>query len=162
MFLLALATSTEASKYQFQNLKETNMMFYMQDWETGANATATPVAGIPHKRWWILGFGTIFATDDKLTIAIERNSSEVGRAHSIYVNSALDGSDLHLLMSLVFTNKEFNGSTLEIQGRDWSSDVCSSDLALLKYKGQTGFTKSIGRYLWFRELEYSGDRKSVV
>ncbi|KAM3745011.1 hypothetical protein ACB098_06G094000 [Castanea mollissima] len=118
MFLLALATSTEASKYQFQNLKETNMMFYMQDWETGANATATPVASIPHKRWWILGFGTIFATDDKLTVAIERNSSEVGRAHGIYVNSILDGSNLHLLMSLVFTNKEYNGSTLELQGTD--------------------------------------------
>ena len=118
MFLLALATSTEASKYQFQNLKETNMMFYMHDWETGTNVTAIPVAGIPHKRWLILGFGTIFAIDDKLTVAIERNSSEVGRAHGIYVNSALDGSDLHLLMSFVFTNKEYNGSTLEIQGAD--------------------------------------------
>ncbi|XP_075664759.1 dirigent protein 22-like [Castanea sativa] len=118
MFLLALATSTEASKYQFQKLKETNMVFYMQDWETGANVTATPVAGIPHKRWLILRFGTIFATDDKLAVAIERNSSEVGRAHGIYVNSALDGSDLHLLMSFVFTNKEYNGSTLEIQGAD--------------------------------------------
>ncbi|KAM3699803.1 hypothetical protein ACJW31_05G053400 [Castanea mollissima] len=116
MFLLALATSTEASKYQFQKLKETNMVFYMQDWETGANVTAIPVVGIPHKRWLILRFGTIFVTDDKLAVAIERNSSEVGRAHGIFVNSALDGSDLHLLMSFVFTNKEYNGSTLEIQG----------------------------------------------
>ena len=94
------------------------MMFYMQDWEIGANATATLFAGILHKQWWILGFGTIFATNDKLTVAIERNSSEVGKVHGIYVNSALDGSDLHLLMSLVFTNKEYNGSTLEIQGAD--------------------------------------------
>jgi hypothetical protein len=116
MFLLALATSTAASKYQFQKLKETNMVFYMQDWETGANATTFPVAGIPHKRWGVLSFGTIFAIDDKLTVGIERNSSEVGRAHGIYVNSALDGSDLHLLMSFVFTNKAYNGSTLEIQG----------------------------------------------
>ncbi|GMY09857.1 dirigent protein 22-like [Fagus crenata] len=119
IFLLALATSSEASKYQYiQKLKETNMMFYMQDWETSANATAIPVAGIPNERWWILGFGTVFATDDKLTMGIERNSSEVGRAHGIYVNSALDGSDLHLLMSLVFTNKAYNGSTFEIQGAD--------------------------------------------
>ena len=54
----------------------------------------------------------------KLTVAIERNLSEVGRAHGIYVNSALDGFDLHLLMSLVFTNKEYSSSTLEIQGAD--------------------------------------------
>ncbi|KAK9984420.1 hypothetical protein SO802_033945 [Lithocarpus litseifolius] len=118
MFLLTLATSIEVSKYQFQKLKETNMVFYTQDWETGANVTATPIAGIPHKRWLILGFGTIFVTDDKLAVAIERNSSEVGRAHGIYVNSALDGSDLHLLISFVFINKEYNGSTLEIQGAD--------------------------------------------
>ena len=31
MFFLTLATSIEALKYQFQKLKETNMMFYMQD-----------------------------------------------------------------------------------------------------------------------------------
>ena len=88
------------------------------NFNTGANAIATPVAGIPHKWGWILGFGPVFATDDKLTMAIERNSSVVRRAHGIYVNSALDGFDLHLLMSLVFTNKEYNGSTLEIQGAD--------------------------------------------
>ena len=96
MFFLTLATSIEALKYQFQKLKETNILFYMQDWEIEANATTTLVAGIPHKRWWILGIGTIFATDDKLTVAIERNSSEVGRAHGICVNSALNGSDLLL------------------------------------------------------------------
>ena len=49
MFLVALATSTEASKYQLQRLKEANMVFYMQDWETGLNATVFPIAGIPNK-----------------------------------------------------------------------------------------------------------------
>ena len=80
--------------------------------------TANPIVGISHKQWLILGFGTIFAMDDRLAVAIERNSSEVGRAHGIYVNSVLDGFDLHLLMSFVFSNKEYNGSTLEIQGAD--------------------------------------------
>ncbi|KAF3970005.1 hypothetical protein CMV_006251 [Castanea mollissima] len=147
MFLLALATSTEASKYQFQNLKETNMMFYMQDWETGANATATPVASIPHKRWWILGFGTIFATDDKLTVAIERNSSEVGRAHGIYVNSTLDGSNLHLLMSLVFTNKEYNGSTLELQGTDRLYQKEKREMYLTRESQSTAEIERQGRSL---------------
>ena len=44
-------------------------------------------------------------------MGIERNSSEIGRAHGIYVNSALDGTDLHLLMSFVLNNKAYNGST---------------------------------------------------
>ena len=118
MFLVALATSTEASKYQLQRLKEANMVFYMQDWETATNPTVFPIAGIPNKQWQVTSFGTVMAIDDKLTVAIERNSSQFGRAHGIYVNSALDGSDLHLLMSFVFTNKRYNGSTLEIQGSD--------------------------------------------
>ncbi|KAA8524700.1 hypothetical protein F0562_011123 [Nyssa sinensis] len=100
------------------NLKETNMVFYMHDIEGGTNITAIPVAGIPNKRWWILQFGTIYAADELLTEQYDSNSTQVGRAHGIYVNSALDGSDLHFLLSLVFTNKAFNGSTLEIQGAD--------------------------------------------
>ena len=118
LILLTLATSTEASKYQFLKLKETNIRFYMQDWETGLNATVFPIAGIPNKPWQVTRFGTVMAIDDKVTVAIERNSSQVGRLQDIYVNSALDGTDLHLLVSLVFTNKEYNGSTLEIQGAD--------------------------------------------
>ena len=118
LILLTLATSREASKYQFLKLKETNMVFYMQDWETGLNATVFPIAGIPNKPWQVTRFGIVMAIDDKVTVAIERNSSQVGRLQDIYVNSALDGTDLHLLVSLVFTNKEYNGSTLEIQGAD--------------------------------------------
>ncbi|XP_057954014.1 pterocarpan synthase 1-like [Malania oleifera] len=117
MLLLALSTCSDA-KPKFGNLKQTNMAFYMYDWETGVNITTIPVAGIANKQWGILQFGTVFAIDDILTEGSDRNSTQVGRAHGIYVNSALDGSDLHLLLSIVFTNKQFNGSTLEIQGAD--------------------------------------------
>ncbi|XP_030544365.1 dirigent protein 1-like [Rhodamnia argentea] len=118
LVLLAISASSEANFDFNQKLKETKLVFYMFDWETGLNITTVPVAGIPGNRWWILGFGTVFAIDDKLTESYDRNSNEVGRARGAYVNSAVDGSDLHLLMSVVFTNQEFNGSTLEIQGSD--------------------------------------------
>ncbi|KAF8380560.1 hypothetical protein HHK36_028048 [Tetracentron sinense] len=94
------------------------MVFYMHDYETGNNITTIAVAGNPKKKWGILEFGTVFAMDDPLTVAYDRNSTQIGRAHGIYVNSATDGSDLHFLMSLIFTNKDYNGSTLEIQGAD--------------------------------------------
>ena len=90
LVLLTLATSIEASKYQFLKLKETNMVFYMQDWETGLNATVFPIVGIPNKPWQVTRFGTVMAIDDKVTVAIERNSSQVGRLQGIYVNLALD------------------------------------------------------------------------
>ncbi|XP_010038598.2 dirigent protein 22-like [Eucalyptus grandis] len=91
----------------------------MFNWETGLNITTVPVAGVLGNQWWILGFGTVFVINDKHTKLYEYNSTEVGRARGAYVNLAVDGSDLHLLMSLVFTNQEFSGSTLEIQGSDW-------------------------------------------
>lgn len=123
VFVALAATSSDASetatKYHFENLKQTNFVFYMHDLATSrSNLTVNAVAGVPHKRWWILEFGTVFVSDDKLTEEYVWDSTEVGRAQGLYVNSQVDGKSLHLLLSLVFTNKEFNGSTLEIQGAD--------------------------------------------
>ncbi|KAI6672805.1 hypothetical protein NL676_000711 [Syzygium grande] len=118
LVLLAISTSTVANFNFNQMLRETKLVFYMFDWDTGLNKTTVPVAGILGNRWWILGFGTVFVIDDKLTESYDRNSTVVGRARGAYVNSVGDCSDLHLLMSLVFTNREFNGSILEIQGSD--------------------------------------------
>ncbi|KAA8524699.1 hypothetical protein F0562_011122 [Nyssa sinensis] len=115
LLLLAIVTCSEA---KLGYLKETNMVFYMHDIESGTNVTTIPVAGAPNKPFSVLRFGTIAAIDDLLTKGYNRNSTQVGRARGIYVNSAVDGSDLHFLMSLVFTNKVFNGSTLEVQGSD--------------------------------------------
>ncbi|KAF3443656.1 hypothetical protein FNV43_RR13346 [Rhamnella rubrinervis] len=118
-FLTLAAVSLEAAtKYQFQDLKETKIVFYMHDLESGRNVTSKAVGGVPKSRRWILDFGTVHACDDKLIEAYDWNSTQVGRAQGIYMSSALDGSDLHLLISLVLTNKELNGSILEIQGAD--------------------------------------------
>uniref|UniRef100_A0A7N0TVZ0 Dirigent protein n=1 Tax=Kalanchoe fedtschenkoi TaxID=63787 RepID=A0A7N0TVZ0_KALFE len=121
--LVLLATnaiiSSEASKGQ--KLKKTEMSFYMHDWETPTkeeNVTNIIIAGKPQTKWYILTFGSLFAYDDAITTTIDRKSTELGRAHGIYVNTALDGSDLHILVSFLFTNKAYNGSTIEIQGAD--------------------------------------------
>ncbi|KAK6918851.1 Dirigent protein [Dillenia turbinata] len=97
---------------------KTNMVFYMHDWQSGNDSTAMPIAGVKSKPWNTVQFGTLFVIDDALTVGLDRASAQVGWAHGVYVNSALDGSDLHLVLSLVFTSKEHNGSTLEIQGAD--------------------------------------------
>ncbi|KAJ8626894.1 hypothetical protein MRB53_020201 [Persea americana] len=98
-------------------IKETNMVFYLQDWVTGENVTAIPVAGQKPSSTAI-NFGTIMVIDDAVTERPERNSTQVGRAQGVYVNSALDGSDFHLAFSIIFTNEMYKGSTLEIQGAD--------------------------------------------
>ncbi|KAA8524703.1 hypothetical protein F0562_011126 [Nyssa sinensis] len=98
------------------HLAETKMTLYFQDWSAGHNATVVPVTGIPGKQWSFFSFGTVFATDDLITEGLDESSAEIGRAQGIYVTSALDGSSTHVLISIVFTNEEYGGSTLEIQG----------------------------------------------
>ncbi|XP_058092629.1 dirigent protein 1-like [Magnolia sinica] len=116
--IVALFTPMMAS-LEVLPIKETNMVLYLQDWETGSNATAFPVAGLNDTYSSILKFATIMVIDDAVTEGLDRTSKEMGRAHGMYVNSALDASDLHLLFSVIFTNEKYNGSTLEIQGADW-------------------------------------------
>ncbi|XP_077252027.1 dirigent protein 2-like [Tasmannia lanceolata] len=108
-----------SSDAKHPKLKETKMVFYLQDWVTGENATAIAVVGANGMNSNGLNFGTVTAINDVVTEGVDRKSNQVGRANGIYVNSALDGTDFHLLFSIVFTNK-YNGSTLEIQGADRS------------------------------------------
>ncbi|CAK9157984.1 unnamed protein product [Ilex paraguariensis] len=114
--LLLLLAMFICSQSETAQLKETNMILHFQDWSAGANATVVPVTGIPGHLWSFADFGTIFCTDDPITEGLEGSSAQIARAQGIYVTSALDGSNTHVLISIVFTNKEYNGSTLEIQG----------------------------------------------
>ncbi|KAJ4851601.1 hypothetical protein Tsubulata_012433 [Turnera subulata] len=114
LLLMNMTTSTEAPSPT--GLKTTNMVFYMHHLESGPNKSVVAVAGIEGQRWTVLQFGTVYCGDAPLTRTPDLKSAQVGRARGIYVTAGLDGSDLHTLMSLVFTNKQYNGSTLEIQG----------------------------------------------
>lgn len=92
------------------------MTLYFQDWSAGPNATVIPITGLPGRLWSFFSFGTIFCTDDPITEGLDKASPEIARAQGIYVTSALDGSNTHVLISIVFTDSTFNGSTLEVQG----------------------------------------------
>ncbi|RVW38967.1 Dirigent protein 1 [Vitis vinifera] len=74
------------------------------------------VLSVPGKIWSFTSFRTVFVTDDPITEAPDPNSTPVGRGQGMYITSKLDGSTTHVLISIVFTNGQFSGSTLEIQG----------------------------------------------
>ncbi|XP_058107063.1 dirigent protein 2-like [Magnolia sinica] len=112
-FLITILVSLEAKVIK---MKETNMVFYMQDWETGSNVTAISVAGLNGTNSSPLNFGTIAVLDDPITIGVDRYSKQIGRARGIFSASALDGSTIHRIFSFVFTDGEYKGSTLQIQG----------------------------------------------
>ncbi|KAM0955777.1 hypothetical protein ACFX2A_024623 [Malus domestica] len=96
--------------------KETQLSFYFQDISTGPNADDFPFVGIPGKRWTFTQFATIYTVDDPITEGLDRNSASVGRVQGSSMTSGLDGRNALVLLSIVFTNKKQNGSTLEIQG----------------------------------------------
>ena len=136
---LVLATTTYLAKAT--DLKETQLSLYFQDISAfgNSNATVIPVAGIAGKAWTFTQFGTVYVTDDYITETSDPKSPEVGRAQGMYVTAGLDGLNSHVMISIVFTNKEYNGSTIQIQGiskqfdsvkrgcsggRDWDIPVC--------------------------------------
>ncbi|KAF4382673.1 hypothetical protein F8388_015501 [Cannabis sativa] len=117
-YLLIIITLCKCeTQKQKQNQNQTSLVFFLQDYgSSNANATVVPVIGIKGKEWSFNSFGTIFAVDDPITETPSRNSNEVGRAQGVLVTSALDGSSVSVLLSIVFTNREYDGSTLELQG----------------------------------------------
>lgn len=116
ILLLAMFLCSE-TKLELGLLQETSMTIYIQDYSYGPNATLIPITGVgANGEWAFHKFGTIFCTDDPITEALDVSSAPIGRAQGMYVTSALDGSNTHVLISIVFTNEEYKGSTLEIQG----------------------------------------------
>ncbi|GMY07325.1 dirigent protein 2-like [Fagus crenata] len=103
---LVLATTTYLAKAT--DLKETQLSLYFQDISAfgNPNATVIPVAGIAGKAWTFTQFGTVYVTDDYITETSDPKSPEVGRAQGMYVTAGLDGLNSHVMISIVFTNKE--------------------------------------------------------
>lgn len=93
-----------------------NLVFFLQEVTTGPDATVAPVAGVRGKEWSFQTFGTIHAVDDPVTQGPNRNTAPVGRAQGLISTCSLDGSNVNVILSIVFTNSQYNGSTLQIQG----------------------------------------------
>ncbi|KAG8364592.1 hypothetical protein BUALT_Bualt18G0013300 [Buddleja alternifolia] len=94
---------------------ETQMTFYFHDYSGGPNATVIQINAPADELPDFTKFGAMFVTDDPITKELHSSSSQVARGQGLYVTSSLDGSNTHILMSIVFTDEEYGGSTLEIQ-----------------------------------------------
>ncbi|KAK7363479.1 hypothetical protein VNO77_05623 [Canavalia gladiata] len=106
--------------YTFPRLqpKQTNLVFYVHDHFTGQDSTAATVAGKSGPTSNILHFGTVAIVDDPVTEGPTTQSPLIGRAQGMYINSQLDGKGLYMVFSVIFSDGEFKGSSLEIQGSD--------------------------------------------
>ncbi|XP_027333646.1 dirigent protein 11-like [Abrus precatorius] len=120
LFLIIFAVTILYAAYTFPRpqLKQTNLVFYVHDYFTGHDSTAAIVAGKAGPTSKILHFGTVAVVDDPVTEGPSIESTLIGRAQGMYVNSRLDGKSLYMVFSVTFTDGEFKGSSLEIQGSD--------------------------------------------
>ncbi|XP_059461546.1 dirigent protein 11-like [Corylus avellana] len=91
----------------------------------------------------ILHFGTMIAVDDPVTEGPSIESKEIGRSQGMYVNSQLDGKGLHMVFSVIFTDGEFKGSSLEIQGADIFS-MKDREFGIVSGTGYFRFVKGYG------------------
>ncbi|KAL7216298.1 hypothetical protein ACSBR1_028277 [Camellia fascicularis] len=142
LILLVIFASSQAYDYHFI---ETNMTLYFQEYYAGPNATVNKLTGIPGNIWAFDSFGTIYAVDDQITQSPDKNSSEIARGQGIYITSSLDGANMQVLISIVFTSNEYNGSTLEIQGHN----IQLADVKEISVVGGTGkfkFAKGIATF----------------
>ncbi|KAF2284938.1 hypothetical protein GH714_032700 [Hevea brasiliensis] len=111
LLLAAMASLVNAGR-----LVETKMTMYFHGFSSGPNATVVAVAGITGKHWSFTQFGTVLVTDDPITLTPDIRSAPVGRAQGMYATAGLDGINSQVMMSIVFANRVYGGSTLEIQG----------------------------------------------
>ncbi|XP_020234226.1 dirigent protein 23 [Cajanus cajan] len=95
---------------------QTTMVLYLQDYASGPNATVAAVTGIKGKDWSYNTFGTIFVVDDPVMMSPSPGSTVVGRAQGLLTASDHEGNNVNVVLSIVFTNSQYSGSSLEIQG----------------------------------------------
>ncbi|KAL9296952.1 hypothetical protein ACSQ67_022848 [Phaseolus vulgaris] len=114
--LLLLISTTMLYEANGQYNVPTTLTFYLQDIGKGPGATVSPITGLTGRDWTYDQFGTIIAVDDPVMMGPGSLSTQVGRAQGLLVVSAQDGANVNAILSIVFTNSEYSGSTLEIQG----------------------------------------------
>lgn len=105
----------------FREEKLTHLHFYFHDIVSGPSPSMVLVAEPNGKAPNALPFGTLGAMDDPLTAGPERDSKLLGKAQGIFTSISQNTPEdmgLMMVMTLAFSEGEFNGSTLSVLGRN--------------------------------------------
>ena len=123
--------------------KETKLSFYLHDISAFGDpkATTIPVAGIAGKAWTFTQFGTVYVVDDNITKTPDPKSPKVAQFQGLYVTASFDGLRAFATASIVFTNEEYNGSTIQIQGTNSDPDT---EVAVVGGTGKFRFARGYG------------------
>ncbi|KAH6777033.1 hypothetical protein C2S51_008345 [Perilla frutescens var. frutescens] len=107
----------------FKNLpnakeKLAKLHFYFHDTVSGKNPSAITVAEAIITRASPTAFGLVRMMDNPLTVGPGLESKIIGRAKGIYGGASFEEIGLLMTLNLVFTEGEFNGSTLSVLGHN--------------------------------------------
>jgi len=135
------------------------LVFYLQDVGRGFNATVMPVIGINGRVWSYHSFGTIFVVDDPVMLSPSPFSTQIGRAQGVITVTSLDGANVNIVLSLVFNNGEYSGSTLQIQGTSRQREN-SRELSVVSGTGRFRYARG---FVVFETMSYDApSERSVI
>ncbi|KAG6385167.1 hypothetical protein SASPL_153995 [Salvia splendens] len=146
------------SNAKLGHLKETELSVYYQDYSGSQNATVIEIPGPSNGALNFSRFGAMFCTDDPITVGFEEGSAVIARGRGLYVTSALDGSNTHVMLSVVFIDGEYKGSTIELYGSDKQFEKVR-EVAVV---GGTGKFRLARGYATFETLYFDTGRSHAI
>ncbi|KAJ3681620.1 hypothetical protein LUZ60_014193 [Juncus effusus] len=140
LFLIALAVASAGKKMA-------HIHFYMHGQVSGPNATSIRVVegpkSIPNQSR--LKFGDIYVYDDLLTEGPSPYSAPVGRGQAFYPVADLTKPVFLIIMNVVMTAGEYNGSSIAVLGGD---DIFATVRELSVIGGTGQFRMARGYVIW--------------
>ncbi|XP_006410704.2 dirigent protein 15 [Eutrema salsugineum] len=127
---VAVTASSDSNNYYYgktkpANLKEekvTRVCFFLHDILSGQNPSAVRIAhaNLTGSEDSPVGFGSLFAIDDPLTVGPEKDSKEIGNGRGMYVSGSknMDKFMIVMYVDLAFTTGKFNGSSISVFSRN--------------------------------------------
>ncbi|CAA7020676.1 unnamed protein product [Microthlaspi erraticum] len=130
--------------------KVTRVRFYLHDILSGQNPSAVRIAhaNLTGRADSPVGFGSLFAIDDPLTVGPEKDSKEIGNGRGMYVSGSKDINKFTIVMyaDLAFTEGKFNGSSISVFSRNpVAEEAGEREIAIVggrgKFRMARGFVK---------------------
>ncbi|XP_014495544.1 dirigent protein 2 [Vigna radiata var. radiata] len=138
----------------FREDKFTHLHFFFHDVVTGPNPSMVIVAEPNGKAKDALPFGTVVAMDDPLTAGPEPNSKLVGKAQGIYTSISQAEMGLMMVMTMAFTDGDFNGSSISVLARNMIMSEPVREMAIVGGTGAFRFARGYAQAR-FHSVDFS-------
>ncbi|XP_027352531.1 dirigent protein 1-like [Abrus precatorius] len=146
--------TTSPSIFDFREEKFTHLHYYFHDVVTGPNPSMVVVAEPNGKVVDSLPFGTVVAMDDPLTVGPEPDSKLVGKAQGIYTSISQGEMGLMMVMTMAFTEGEFNGSSISVLARNMIMSEPVREMAIVGGTGAFRFARGYAQAK-FHSVDFS-------